>query len=310
MPFDVNRFCRDYRVDSTTKHNHCSSGWTNVHCPMCKGSDNFHLGINPETGQCHCWRCGGHSLRNTLKAILGDTSWGQINAILDEYTVGKIASTEPKEKRSRTISPNSKELVLPYGSGELLPIHKRYLKRVRGFDPIKLEKTYGLKGTCEFGPYKYRIIAPIYDKGQLVSYQGRDITGKSELRYKACSTRFEKIHHKFLLYGEWLMDSHYNQNIVVVEGITDQWRLGIGSVGVFGIEWTLAQALRLCKYKKVIVLFDEGVQAQIQAEKLCNLVALNGVEAERVTLNLLKGKDPADLGDEEAHEVMNYLLNI
>ncbi len=46
---------------------------------------------------------------------------------------------------------------------------------IRNFDPNYLVSEWGLLSTGVLGEFKFRILAPVYFKGQLVSYQCRDL---------------------------------------------------------------------------------------------------------------------------------------
>ena len=172
------------------------------------------------------------------------------------------------------------------------------------FDPKKLIHEWNLKGTLFLGAYKFRIIAPIYFQGKLVSYQGRDITEKSPLRYKTCPKTLEILHHKHCLYG---IDKAKSDYIVVTEGITDVWRLGPGAVATFGIQWNLEQAKLLMNYKRVFIMFDKQPQAKQQAEKLANFLALTSIEVHIITLD--NSDDPAEMTQYEADKLMTDLCN-
>jgi DNA primase len=180
--------------------------------------------------------------------------------------------------------------------------HKQYLIN-RNFDPDKLEKTWDLRGAGYTGDYKFRIIAPIIFKNKIVSFQGRDITGQSTLKYKTCKTSEEAIHHKHILYG---IDKVKNRQAVIVEGITDVWRLGEGAVSTFGISYTEKQVLFISKYlDRAFILFDNEPTAQQKAKKLAIHLTSVGVKAEVVNI---ESNDPAELKQEDADYLMKYLL--
>lgn len=171
----------------------------------------------------------------------------------------------------------------PDGTGPLLDPHKQYLKR-RRFDPDFLEQKYGLRATGWTGDYAYRIIAPIYYQGVIVSYQGRDWTEKAEKRYKACPIPQEMVHHKDILYN---LDNCQREIGLVVEGITDVWRLGDDVCATFGTKWTIAQANILVeRFSRVIVLFDPEQEAQMHAKALANILSGRGVTATNLRLHV------------------------
>ena len=190
-------------------------------------------------------------------------------------------------------------LKLPPASEPLTERHKRYLTR-RGFDAELLEKKYGLLGT---GPsstldgidYKHRIVIPIMWEGELVSFQTRDITNKSKLKYVACPGFRERVDHKTILYGDGKWDR--DKPVIVVEGVTDAWKLPWQTVAVFGIQFKLEQCRVLANlFREVIVVFDEDPQAIVQSKKLTAKLDMMGV---RVRSEFIKG-DPGDMEHDEA----------
>lgn len=300
MPFDALRFLRENDILHSTDNGHCTANWVQIqYCPFC-GSTNYHLGIHLTGGGVNCWRCGVHPLRETIRELL-KCSWRKVNSIIEAYS--QIEDTQIPTQHSDTRVHKLKSVSFPLGTTELKDIHKRYLES-RRYDPELLEWQWGLKGTGIIGSYKMRVIAPITHNGIIVSYQGRDITGSSRLRYKTCPKALELRSHKECLYG---LDKITKNSVVVVEGITSVWRLGIGAVATFGITWTMAQAHLLSNMEKVFLLFDTEEQAQIQAEKLAFLLSNSRVKHIEV-VQLEKVNDPADLSDDEAKALMKELL--
>jgi DNA primase len=182
-------------------------------------------------------------------------------------------------------------------------MHIRYLEK-RKYDWKMLEETWKIRGTGYFGDYKFRLILPIYQDGRLVSFQGRDITGKSKLRYKACSKEREAVDHKTTLYGEWLIPPEQDW-VVVVEGGPDAWRLGVGAVATYGIAYKTAQVRRLRRFKYRYVLFDHpDPQARVQSRKLAG--ELSVFDGETWELDI-PWKDPGEMPQEEADRLMEKI---
>ena len=152
------------------------------------------------------------------------------------------------------------------------------------------------------GDYKHRIIAPIYFKGNMVSYQARIPIDGSDLPYKACKEENEIIHHKNILYG---LDLAKALDVVLVEGITDAWRMGPGAVASFGIKMKMSQILLLAEHFKFIhIMFDDERQAIREADKIGTTLSM--LECE-VDLCLIKG-DPGALSQKKADRYMKSLL--
>jgi len=295
MKFDAEKFCLDFGIEYTKEGKHSGIGWVNLPCPFCSGNPGNHLGLN-EDGYANCFRCGWKDLTKTIAELTG-CSYKESQEIRRAY---KLRVREP-EKQETSI-PDIIEW--PIGTIPLMENKTAvdYLENKRNFNALTLQEIWGLKATGHLGPYKFRILAPIYRNNQVVSYQGRDYTDRQIPKYKACPQKLEIYPHKKTLYGEHL--ARDNQSVIICEGIMDVWRIGPGAVATYGIDFIPAQVKRIMElWKRVIVLFDSEPQAQKQAEKLAN--SLFRVEVN--ILNLAEG-DPADLSQEDANELRNEFL--
>lgn len=298
---NIKQLFEDYRVKfQTGGHRHCRPGWVNTECPYCSGHTGLHLGFNESKGYFFCWRCGWHPLIKTISELT-HLPQDEVNSIIRQY--GRIYQGATKEPE---VKPRIKSFKYPVGTGPMSKAHKRYLID-RLFNPIKLEKDWGLLGTgpvskLEESEYKFRVIAPIKWNGNIVSFQGRDITGKAVSKYKACPKDRELVHHKDILYGD---QSKWKDTGVCVEGITDVWRMGPLSFAVFGISYKPSQVRAIAKsFKRVIVMFDDEDQAQEQAEKLIAELRFRGVDASR---EIITG-DPGGLDQSEADYIMKNIM--
>jgi DNA primase len=123
----------------------------------------------------------------------------------------------------------------------LLPIHEKFLTK-RRYDFEKIQRKYDLLGV---GPtlddWKFRLIIPVYMNHQLVTYVGRDTTGKSEIPYRNAPIEKSIIQSKHCLYN---LDT-VKDTVIVVEGILDCWRIGSSAVATFGTQVTREQILLL-----------------------------------------------------------------
>lgn len=300
----IERLLSDHSIPHVTEgHKHVTDGWVNVHCPFCRGSQNFHLGISVEHGGGHCWRCGGHSLPSAVSRLL-DIPYAQAQALIQQYRGPRVRL----RRASKTNTSPANEVILPQPNAALGGAYAEYLSN-RGFDPERTAQEWGLLQT---GPvslldgisYSHRILIPIHWNGKLVSYQARDITNRSPLKYLACPKAREAIHHKTILYGKqaaWAA----SRVIVVVEGVTDVWRFGEHAAATFGIEFTLEQVLQLTKHgDQFFIVFDNEPQAQRQARKLhAQLRALNKTARIETVAT-----DPGNMAQEEAAYFVEQLL--
>lgn len=285
----------DYSIPHRTEgHKHCQEGWVQIKCPYCSGNPGWHLGYDLANDYFNCWRCGFHSTFKVIKDIL-QLGVGQTKELIEKYH-GKSA----KAKKVKSKRPS--KLKLPMGIEKFSKRHKKYLEK-RNYDPDRIIKMWKLKATGPIGDYKHRIIAPIYFNKKFVSYQGRDITDRSKLKYKACRKDLEVINHKEILYG---IDHCKKDVCVLVEGITDVWRLGYGSVATFGIKFKPAQINLLYKrFKKVFVFFDPERQAQLQADKIVDCLSGLGLMSEIIEID--QDIDPADMSQKQANYLMKFL---
>jgi len=293
------RLLQDHGIDTIEEGNkHCSPGWINVHCPFCTGTQDYHLGYNLSGSYFHCWRCGGKQLIPTIAQLIG-ISYNEASSIIEEYGTG-IPHQKTKEKQT-----NIRPFKFPIPNIPITNKHRKYLIQ-RKFNPEKLQQDWGIFGTPVISfldgiNFKNRIIAPIYWNGKIVSFQSRDITGRSKLKYITCPKAREIVHHKHILYGK---QEAWKDSIICVEGIFDVWRLGKNAVSTFGIEFTRQQIRILVQnFKTVYIIFDEEKQAQEKAKKLQAELQFRGIDTERIFIC----GDPADMRQEEADKLVKKL---
>jgi len=298
-PIDLEALCFDKGIDfKTAGDKHCRPGWIQINCPYCPGAGNFHLGYNLEKGYFNCWSCGWHAQEKVLGELLG-LRGKQIWRLWHDYSLRRSKVPDSPSQPHLDHSSVQEEPTLPTGTTDLKPIHRKYLEK-RLFDPDKLADIWGLKGTGFLGRYKFRIIAPIYFRGRLVSYQGRDITGKSGLKYKACNQKDELLDHNSTLYGYDLVPRH---SVVVVEGITDCWRIGPGTVATFGKIFTQEQARLLKDFKNRFILFDSD--AMERAEMVARTISVFKGHTE---ILILDHGDPAEMAQSDADEIYREFI--
>jgi len=279
---------------------HYRQGWLNTPCPFCTGNPGNHLGWNVNQQYFVCIRCGWKPVDQVLAALISNEA--TLKTVLQDYKVTRV-----KVKAKDKIATATK-CKLPWNQ----PLNKRARSYLRGrrFNPAHIAHLWDICSTHEMSTtmFQNRIIAPIYSQGRLVSFQTRDITNRANLRYITASKEEEVIHHKHLLYG---MDQVPTDSMVVVEGITDVWRLGFGAVCTFGIKYTNYQLLQLAKFRNRFVLFDtQDKQAKKQGRKLAE--QLGSFDGETFYVELPKkyrGYDPADLPQKEADALMLDLKN-
>ena len=294
---DFKQFCNDNNIETASHSDrHHQDNWTHIACPFCMGNAGHHLGYNIEDDFFCCWRCGFKNHYEVVRMLL-DCSFSVAKDLLGNYGSTKIKSFR-KEKTKQIL----KNIELPKSAGALTKRHIKYLEK-RNFDAEKLQLLWGLKGTGITGPDKFRIIAPIYYRNKLVSYQGRDVTNKQGLKYKTCEKEKESIFHKHIVFG---YDCIPEDSVVICEGIFDVFRLGYGAVATFGIKFLPEQINLLSEFKNHFILYDSDPQAQKQAKKMANQLS---AFSNNIEIIQLESGDPADMKQKEADELMRELLN-
>ena len=298
--FAAKNFCSDYNIDIAQLGKHFRPGWVNIVCPFCHGHAGYHGGFNIAEGYYNCHRCGYYPLIKVISVLTG-VSQNIAKDIVKKYsTVSETLS----QQESRINIPS--QIIFPSDTKSLTQKAKQYLMS-RNFDPDKLTSIWKLLSTGHTGFYKHRILAPIYQRQQLVSYQTRDITGKHSQPYLACHQDEEIIPHQHCIYG---LDQATNRKCIVVEGITDVWRLGPDAVATFGISFTKQQAqLIAINFDTVFIMFDSEPQAQNKAEELGWL--LDGAFGNKVNVInlpfLTEDVDPGDLPQDTANDIMKEI---
>lgn len=293
---------QDYAVPFVEEgHKHCRPGWVQVACPFCTGNPGYHLGYNLDEDYFHCWRCGGKFPDQVVSKLL-NVSQHDAKSVIRNY--GGVAFQRKKEKQVKV---NLHPFKYPSNVSPLLSGHRKYLER-RHFDPDKLASEWQVEST---GPismldkvdYGKRIIFPIMWDGKVVSFQTRATSDKIEPKYMACPQAREIIEHQTILYGN--PTGWQRRRGVCVEGVTDVWRLGKESFGVFGIDFTPQQVRAMTRRFDIIaVAFDPDPQAILQANKLVAELRFRGVEAFRVDIPT----DPGDMSQDDADYLMRNIF--
>jgi hypothetical protein len=296
---DIIQLLTDYNIPYSTEGKNSAPGWINVQCPWCDDQSD-HLGWNLEQEFFNCWRCGKHRTAETVARLL-NTSEHQARQIIKHYG-GTIIRT-PAEP---VVKIGTHHHQLPSGCTQLMENHRQYLIH-RRFDPDQLVHDWSLLGT---GPisrldnidFKHRVIAPIIWDARQVSFQGRDITNKSTLRYITCPEDRELVHHKHILYGR---QDEWTKTGIVCEGITDVWRLGLQACATFGIKYTKEQLWVIDQtFDRVAVCFDDERQAVEQANRLVKELVFRGHIAWRVPIV----GDPGGMKQEDANYLVKQIL--
>ena len=299
--FDVKRYLDDNNISYRESGNNIGRGWIGINCPNCGDTSN-HFGINLSSKNYSCWRCGVKGTPYGLVKIIqgfGDTKNDsrQIHEVLKRY-IDAASIYVPDPRAEKLIIPDLFNPLLEDGSSD--PAIDFLIKR--GYSPLAYAQHFNLMWGSLVGDFKWRLIIPIYQKGELVNFTGRTVAGQRP-KYKSCPNAMTNIGINQTLYG--IEYANYRVPLVLVEGVFDHWRLGLNSVAMYGLNLTDAQVnlLREREPSKVIFLYDEDVLQDNEkiraAEK--SMAKIWFCDVEFVTL---KHGDPDELSTDEAKQVM------
>lgn len=269
---------------------HVSSGWIGLACPFCSsGEGKYHLGYNLESRYITCWKCGYHSMISLLMELTSEPA-SKCYSLLGGIDFERHRKFRPKGR-----------LELPYGCGEMLSPHRKYLRK-RRFDDEELEKLWGLQGIGMAPRLPWRIVIPIHHKGFVVSWTSRKISDRAgRTRYTSAKPTQEAMSARELLYGE----DYARQSIIICEGPTDVWRIGPGAVATLGTGFSRAQLNRMASYPKRMICFDAEEDAKRRANKLCR--ALEVFPGETINITLESAKDAGAASEKEIRQLRKML---
>lgn len=283
--FDPMAYLDARGVDYTSSGSkNVSTGWIGTTCRWC-GDRTNHLGINLTSKKISCFKCGKKGNVLTLVMAVDNCSFNTAKRTVLEFSTVDFAYLVRKERL------HAQNTLFPTGiQDKFLPMQDQFLLK-RRYDREFLQKKYDI---MPMGPtlddWKFRIIIPVYEKHQLVTYVGRDVTGKLEIPYKNAPIEKSVIQAKHSLYN---FDS-IRDTAIVVEGIMDVWRIGNGAVCSFGTQYTKEQILKLVGLKRIFVLYDADAPAE--ADRLSfDLTAV----CRNVEVILLDEGDPDNLHEDD-----------
>lgn len=288
---DFIEMCQDLGVDYVEDdHEHCREGWVQIDCPYCSPDwQHYRMGYNLAGRYVSCWACGPHNLVDSLLKASG-VGFGKIKPYIEEL---------PREAGLEKVARGN--LTIPKGVGPLLKPHRRYLEG-RGFDPDELVRLWGIGGIGQTAPkLRWRLYIPIYYRGNVVSWTTRHLRSDHEGRYRSASPQEESINHKELLYGE----DYVRHSVVICEGPTDVWRIGVGSVCTFGTGVSRSQLARIASLPIRVVAFDSESFAQKKAIELCDQLSVFPGKTYNVELS---GKDAASSKKREIKSLRERFL--
>jgi hypothetical protein len=311
--FDVLRWLDDEAYAYSPESE--ASDYVVMQCPACADTGK-HLSVKYRGDAAvvfHCWRCENDldGMKGTglkLVARLREVSKPVARNILERYQLeDEFRAVRKQEERPRrewkTLLPEFAERI---EAGKEPDLVKKWF-RERRF-PLDLCQKCGLH-FCEMGEQALRLVIPVTLDGEVVSWTARDLTGKAECKYISCANDRGTLPIKSCLYG--VDEARDKPFIILVEGVTDKWRLGDSAVALFGKAMSAAQRLLLWEKvgdadRPVIVCLDPDVNDE-EVRQTINSVRNLFDDVRSFSLNPRWGKDPGDLTDEGAAEVLQTI---
>lgn len=287
-------------------------------CPAC-GSSKWKVYMGADTGLGNCFSGSCEQKFNKYTFIKHHLKFPSNSELIRH--IKHIASQQGwRQKKIQRVETRENEIVLP--NSVELPFNGKNLKYLTNRGISSEMSNYFYLRYCENGKYCYqdgnkerfqdyseRIIIPIYDlEGNLVSFQGRDITGQSEKKYLfppgLSST------------GRYLYNGHnaiMSNCIVMCEGVFDViavkmaldediYLRGVTPVASFGKHLSnglkddqIGELIKLKKFglKHVCFMWDGEILAIRSAIKSALLVTSLGIKASVAILP--NNKDPNEI---------------
>jgi len=292
--FDIIDYFDDQGVQWWDDGDNVTDGWININCAYCDDIKN-HLGIHLEEKYFHCWACNETGDIIDLIRRLEDASFRAAKLRLEEFQAVQLKSNKKKKekKRYKKLLP---EWFEPIWKGEEPQAVRDYMRR-RDF-PIEVCQRWSL-GYVPHGEYALRLIAPVMHRNEIVSWQAVDVTGIAAQRYLDCPPDRARIPSKHAVNG--IDMANERGQAVVVEGVTDQWRMGPGALCLMGKNYTPEQLNylkeNLSRKVRVKVLLDADAW-----KKSRTFAAELGMYFEIKIIQLDEG-DPAELSDKEVGDI-------
>jgi DNA primase len=151
-----------------------------------------HLWICPEKGTFHCWKSDEGGTLVKLVAHVDGCSFGEAAEKIGDTKSGGGGSISQLEKRLQELQegllrPKAEtKMVLPPNTFPIKSLSEDNRYRLMAEEYLRGRKlSVGNLMICTSGEYRDRIVIPYYGrKGELIYWNGRDLTGKAYLRYR------------------------------------------------------------------------------------------------------------------------------
>lgn len=338
--FDMESFLAMEGLDFKRSHGSRGEQLNVETCPAC-GDERWKVYLNADTGFGNCFVCDETFNKWTfVKAYLNTEDKAVIAKFIGDtndkfgYRAKKRRPepSQPEGKAPVPVMPSSLPLPTKDGANAQYLEDRGVNATYAAYFGLRLSRTGYHEFTSSDGSrvkqsFANRILIPVYDlDGELVTFQGRDITGRHEKKYLFPSGLPGTA--RFLLNGQRALKSKA-KHIVVGEGFFDVFGIkravdqspdlrGIVAVGTFGKNLSLGEgasqinAIRRLKnegaLERVTFMWDGEVDALKSALIAGEAVKQVGVS---VSIALLPaGKDPAEVEPEVVAQAIRDAKNL
>lgn len=261
-----------------------------VDCPHC-GDNKKKMYVNSSTGVYHCWRCNESGTFYKLRKQLPEIFVGQpviLNRLVkrERRQTRKIEGMPPQFKKFKQIEP------------QMLLRHRgyKYISNRGISDSTIFEHEIGF---CSKGRFSKRIMVPVFHNKELVSYLGRDYSGKADKRV-LYDTRENVNPVAMYLYN--FDEAKKYRSILVTEGWVDCLKSkqkvvgkGLGVVASFGKNLTTEQIDLLVEGEFDEIIFMWDLDAFDQQLEFASWLS----EVSKVFFTRLGEQDPGELNEED-----------
>jgi hypothetical protein len=304
--FDIESFVYDKFSDIISTTNSVGEREFRVDC--INGCADKKLYINSKTGRAQCFKCGLklRTVFNLIEAVTGASKAEIIKMIEEGSTFSATADRERFEQKILAklfpVKASPSVCKMPIDAkpviGNKSYIGERANKWLngRGLSDEDI-KFYNIQ-VCASGPYKNRVILPIYQGGQLVYFNARAI-GNAELKVKNPEKGADFVGKSELVFN---IDTAKEYRVgVLMEGFFDAVVTGPNAMAVMGKFVSEAQLYQIinAEFEELIIMFDaDAHEHTLQAAETLSKFMI-------VKVVLLPESDPADLG---RSAVWEYIL--
>jgi DNA primase len=300
--FDFKKYLdsRGVKYDTSGKNISQRGNWIGMKCLWCQDHSN-HLGINLDTKGFNCWICSAKGKAPfSLIMRLDNCSYYRAEKTVQEFSSMRVLLDQRTLTTSEVPQSIIEVLNAERAEKKLLYLHRNFLES-RNFDPDYIFDKYKLFCCGAGSRWCHRLIVPFYQNNRIVTFTARDVTDKAKVSYDHLPNYESIVPVKETLYNiESIKDT-----AVVVEGVTDVWRIGDGACAVMGYKYTAHQVYSLSNVRRIFILFDTEEKAQKLAEEFA--FELSTMVPSVEVLQLESG-DPGDLSEDDANNLRREIF--